>query len=389
VSQAGKRSAVGDYDLLLGGCISVRLVDATPTDLATVSRQLGSWPRQATDGDPDIVIRFADRLPLAPLTYVDPTHAGYTAEGGFVVLTPAGRRMARTFLPFAQIGHGMRLVCERDNPAVPHLVALVNLVALSKEVLPLHASAFVIDQTGVLVTGWSKGGKTESLLAAMAEGASYVGDEWVYLTDDGTMFGLPEPMRVWSWQFDQFPQLRTARPATQRLRLRGWEAAAVVAEAATRTAFPHAASAVARKAAPMLRRQTCLRVAPGQLFGADKMLPRAHMDAVVLVASHDSPLITVTAAGSGEVTRRMAASLTEERAALSSEYHRFRYACPDQRSWVLEGAADTERRLLSALFDRRPAVSVTHPYPCDLRKLGRSVVAAAHEMAARDAEVAR
>ena len=81
---------------------------------------------------------------------------------------------------------------------MPHLVALVNVTALAKGVLPLHATAFTAGSTGVLVVGWSKGGKTETLLGCMAAGAEYVGDEWVYLTDDGQMLGLPEPIRVWS-----------------------------------------------------------------------------------------------------------------------------------------------------------------------------------------------
>jgi len=47
---------------------------------------------------------------------------------------------------------------------VPHLLAVINLTALAKGVLPLHASAFTYRGLGVLATGWAKGGKTETLL---------------------------------------------------------------------------------------------------------------------------------------------------------------------------------------------------------------------------------
>lgn len=67
---------------------------------------------------------------------------------------------------------------------MPLLIALVNATALSKGVLPLHASAVTFEGTGPLVAGWSKGGKTEALLSFMRRGALYVGDEWVYLSAD-------------------------------------------------------------------------------------------------------------------------------------------------------------------------------------------------------------
>ncbi len=67
-----------------------------------------------------------------------------------------------------QISCGCEIVCERGRARVPLLTANVNLVVLGNGALPLHAAAFRFDGTGVLVTGWSKGGKTETLLAFMA-----------------------------------------------------------------------------------------------------------------------------------------------------------------------------------------------------------------------------
>ncbi len=104
-------------------------------------------------------------------------------------------------IPFAEIGQQQcRIVCATGLPAVPLLIPILNLTALNRGILPLHASAFRYQDVGVLTTGWSKGGKTETLLAFMDRGANYIGDEWVYISDDGRhMTGIPEPIRVWEW----------------------------------------------------------------------------------------------------------------------------------------------------------------------------------------------
>ena len=64
---------------------------------------------------------------------------------------------ARVLLPLERAGAGCEIVAERGLAAVPHLVALVNLCALAKGALALHASAFTWNGTGVLATGWAKG----------------------------------------------------------------------------------------------------------------------------------------------------------------------------------------------------------------------------------------
>ena len=68
-----------------------------------------------------------------------------------------------------------------------------------------------------LVTGWAKGGKSEVLLAFAARGATYVGDEWIYLADRGRrMVGLPEPIRLWDWQLRQMPEFAARVSRAQR-----------------------------------------------------------------------------------------------------------------------------------------------------------------------------
>jgi hypothetical protein len=264
-------------------------------------------------------------------------------------------------------------------PSVPHLLAFINLTAVARGVLPLHASAFTMGALGVLVTGWAKSGKTESLLGCVAEGGSYVGDEWVYLTPDRQMFGLPEPIRLWAWHLDQLPELLESRPREQRLRLAAWKAAGAMARAGATSRLPGAG--IVRRATPVVERQAYLQIPPVELFGADRMALRGHLDSVVLVLSHSAPEIRTGTTGPTEVSGRMLASLADERAAFLTHYRQFRYAFPDRPSSLVETASEQEAQLLAALFDGRPAATVAHPYPCDIAELGRAVLSAARDVA--------
>ncbi len=368
---------VQDFDL--HGVVGVRVVDGTPHDIATVRRQLG--PIDATlDREPDITIRFVDSATSLPMTLVGVGESGFNDDGFFLLQGKGGVR-ARVCLPFDRFGGQVEIVCERRMPAVPHLLAVINLTALTKGVLPLHATAFTTgegaESTGVLVAGWSKGGKTETLLACMSEGARYVGDEWVFLSPDGTMHGLPEPIRLWSWQLEQLPALLGARPARDRRRLAAWKNIARVADRTARSGLPGAG--IVRRAAPVLGRQAYLQVPPADLFGPDSIALHGELDAVVLVVSHDAPETVAEPVRHGEIARRMRASLEEERAPLMTHYRHFLYAFPDRANPIVENAGELEAKLLSSLLDDRPAAKVAHPHPCDIALLGRTVLTAARD----------
>lgn len=368
------------YDFDLHGIVRVRLLDATAADLATVMRQLGPL-RCDVSGEPDVTVRFVDTVTTKPVTYVGVGDTGYNDDGFFVLRGKHGAR-ARAMVPFAEIGRGPEIVCERAMPAVPHLLAVLNLTALAKGVLPLHATAYTADGVGVLVTGWSKSGKTESLLAAMADGADYVGDEWVFLTADGQMWGLPEPIRVWDWHLQQQPDLLAARSPRERRRLTTWRALTGLARVCSSASLPGAG--LIRRGAPLIERQAYLQVPPSELFGADRVVLHGRLDAVVLVMSHEQPGTVTRAAGSTEISRRMQASLADERAPFLVHYRQFQYAVPGATCAAVEQAGDREARLLSALFDGRPASVVAHPYPCGIAELGEAVTRAAHQVAGRD-----
>ena len=171
-----------DFDL--HRLAAIRLVGATPGDAAAVAQQLG--PLQAVvDREPDLVIRFVDGLERSSrVRYIGLDDAGFT-DDAFLVLRSKHKSPARVKIDFSQLGGPTEIVCERGVAAVPLLIPILNMTLLARGVLPLHASAFVHEGTGVVATGWSKGGKTEALLAFLSRCAVYVGDEWVYIASDG------------------------------------------------------------------------------------------------------------------------------------------------------------------------------------------------------------
>ena len=356
-----------DFDLR--GIVGIRLVDASTRDVATVRRQLGpiDLPAgQALRREPDIVIRFVDNLPgQGRLRYLGLQDAAFD-DAGFYLLRGRFNAAVRVRIPFERIGGRCEIVCEAGLPAVPHLVAIVNLTALGHRRLPLHAAGFVHRGLGVLVTGWAKGGKTETLLGFMARGAAYVGDEWVYLdADAGTMTGLPEPMRLWDWQIRTVPGLAEAVPAGSRAGLaaiRG-TTAAVRALAGVGVLKGRAPGRTISRGLPYLERQLAIQLPPARVFDGRVRDDPVPIDRILFVVSSDRDDIAIERIDPSDVAERSVHSVDHERHDLVATYAKFRYAFPDRHNELLEGAAVRERELLRTALAGRMTLRVEHPYP--------------------------
>lgn len=358
--------------LNLHDIVRIRLVDAAPADIAAVRRQTGLPAAPAGAGDAaDITVRFVDRLPTPGLRYLGVEEAAYTGDA-FYVLRGKGKRAVKVQIPFASLGAQPALLCERGRGPVPHLTAITNLTALAKGVLPLHASAFCYRGHGVLATGWAKGGKTETLLGFMARGATYIGDEWVYLRPQGggfEMLGLPEPIRIWDWHLTEMPAYRARLPRRERLRLAALRPAVALADraAAYEGRGPLAAPAgFLRRARPLLRRQHGLNVPPERLFGAGNVTPSGSLDRLFFVVSAAAAEVTVEPADPGEIAARMLFSLQEELAPLLATYRQYRFAFPYQPGELVENAAALQREILQRALAGRAAYTVSHPYPAPI-----------------------
>jgi hypothetical protein len=358
-----------DFDL--HGAVGIRLVDAEPAEMRAVERQIG--PRSRLDRQPDIVIRFVDRMPLAgELRYLGSEEAGYT-DDRYLVLRGRQKARVKVAIPFERIAaDAFEIVAERGLPAVPLLVAIVNLTAFANGRLPLHAGAFVHGGQGVLTIGWAKGGKSETLLAFTSRGSGFVGDEWIYL-DPATRHAhaLPEPMRIWDWQIRSLPEVAGRIPSGDRRRLAATRVLARVLRGVGR--LPLVGRSPIGRAATRLRvlveQQLSVQVPTHRLLGRAPLPDGARIDHIILVTSHASDALAVEPVDATDVARRATQSFLFELADLIGHYRRFRFAFPTLQNPLID---DLERRYEAAAVEALgpiPAMAVGHPYPLRIERL--------------------
>src|SRR5919204_4846623 len=102
-----------EYDL--HGIVGIRRVGARTGDVTAVTAQLGPI-QSALDREPDIVIRFVERLPASNLRYLGRDEAGFT-DDAFLVLRSKKAR-ARVQISMGEIGGRGEIVCEPGLPPV-------------------------------------------------------------------------------------------------------------------------------------------------------------------------------------------------------------------------------------------------------------------------------
>lgn len=378
MTKNGQLTTLTDFDL--HGIVGVRLVDATLADIAVVTRQLGPI-NKPLERQPDITIRFVDKLATSsPIRYLD-LDAGFT-DDAFLVMRSKHKARAMVQIPFEQIGQQCTILCERGLPAITLLLPIINLTALNKDVLPLHASAFIYNEFGVLVTGWAKGGKTETLLAFMANGAEYVGDEWIYITGDGQqMFGLPEPIRLWYWHIQDMPEYKAHVSRGDRTRLLGLD---LFVRSVDKVGFSGIGTGsipakFMHRVSTLVRRQLSVQMRPEDLFQRTIQPIAAPVDKVFFVGSHEAPDITMRPIDPEEIADRMVNSLLEERKDLLSYYWKYRFAFPDARNELIEETEERQRSLLRRVLAGKDTSVVFHPYPVSIPALYDAIHPHLHE----------
>ncbi len=370
------RAMTPEFDL--HGAVGIRLVDADPGDARIIERQLG--PIGSTlDREPDIVIRFVDRMPLeGRLRYLGLDEAAFT-DDAYLVLRGRQKSSVQVAIPLDALGTGrLEIVAERGLSAIPLLVPLVNLTAFANGWLPLHAGAFVHDGLGVLTIGWAKGGKSETLLSFTAQGADLVGDEWVHIDPAARRIrALPEPMRVWDWQI-RSAGLEDRIPARDRRRLAATRAASSALLGVTRLPIigGSAIGRVATRARPVVERQLSVQVPPDRLLGRAALPDGAALDRVVLVMSHASEDMTVAPVDPADVARRATQSFLFELSDLLEHYRRHLFAFPDRRSALLDELETRHADATLRALDGVSAIAVGHPYPLEIGRLYEAIAPA-------------
>lgn len=361
-----------DFDL--HGMVGIRLVNAAPGDVAVVKRQLGPIQKEL-DRTPDIIIRFVERIAVtSPMRYLGVEDAGFTRDA-FFVFRGLHKTNVKVQIPFDQIGKpSCEIICESGLSTVPLLIAIINMTALSKGILPLHASALLYNHQGILLTGWSKGGKTETLLAFAANGAKYIGDEWIYLSADGQrMYGIPEPTRLWYWHLKEMPQFKAMASRKALLKLQILNVLVTLLEKFETMAGRSALAQVLRKTKDVIKRQLYVFLPPEKMFGQKSGEVNAKPEKLFLVASHDQSGMIVERMDPQEVAQRMVFSLQEERMEFLSYYWKFRFAFPECANPLIDQAEELQRKLLLKILAGKESYVVYHPYPFSIPLLFEAI----------------
>lgn len=356
-----------NIDHTLHGLITIRLVNAPQQAARELEFLLGPSEGRPAE-QPDVCITYAGELPSGgDLRFIGLNESAHDAERFYLL----NERGGRATFDFERLGEPCTFVCEPGGSVFPYLLPVIGLRLLRKGYLMLHAAAFEYEGAGVLVTGWQKGGKTETLLAFMAAGARYLADEWTILSPaEGKMWGIPGTLQIWDWHLRYLPEYwARLRPAERaRLRLlrlyqrayrhvpRGWRGRGPGGEWLERLSLD-GGNALAGQA----------RSAPQRLFREQIRHGPAPIDVVFLAGVgaglHLAPVTP------SDIASRMVASLAFERRALLARYEQFRFAFPERRNELLETARALELEYLSQALGSRPAYEIVHPYPVPLHAL--------------------
>jgi hypothetical protein len=368
---ADSREAFDRLDYDIHGIVGLRVLACPPSNAAGISRKLGLLQRPLLR-EPDIVVRFVDKIEAPVITYLGLNQYGFTSDKFFIFSDKTG---AKIEFDFEQAGQTCEVICETGAQLMPLLLPLINLTALGKGYVSLHASAFVHKGNGILVTGWKKGGKTESLLAFAAQGARYLGDEWILISADGKkMYGIPGPVPLWDWHLEHLPHLKSRIKLKDRL----WFKSVRWLDAMQRRLPQGKLGNVLplrflRDALPPLKRRLNVAVEPESIFTAPLGTLSGPLDKVFLGMSHDDQGIRVEPIDPLEIAERMSFSVQSEQLGFFRDYLAFKFAFPGRRADFMERAAELQREMLRRVLAGKDAHLVLHPYPVPLNALSRSM----------------
>jgi len=362
----------GEIDFDIHGVVRIRLLDPSPGDLDAACKLLGG-PSELSLAAPDITVRFVKSLSVRGLRFLGDAQYGLTDDGFY--LLEQGNRRVKARIPFEQIGGRCEIVCKSGLGSVPLLIPIVNLTALQRGCLPLHASAVVHNGAGILMAGWAHCGKTGALLGFASKGAEYVGEEWVLLSSNGKkMHGLVRPFEISRHHVASLPQLRGAVNLRNRCAFGGIGLVhglqKMVSGEKIRTSFmfrslQRASAAVEERLRPA--------VAPSVIFQDRIRSEGADADKIFLFVSQDDHKIEVQPIAPVEMARRLAFLIQHEATPLLQQYAAYRFAFPSQRNELIESATEHAFAILARALNGKETYIVRLPYPHVFSELYKTI----------------
>ena len=349
-----------DIEFNFHGIVGLRLINPTNFDVKVITKKFDIIQQKLTF-EPDIVINYNKELLLPELTHIGLNAAAFS-NSDFYILSN-GKENVKVIIPFEDIGQRqLKINCESGSPDVPLLNHLINFAFLSKGYLPLHSTAFRYNNTGTLVMGWTKGGKSESLFSFMKNGAEYVSDEVSIISYDGKeVLGLKVPICIWKWQFKEIPEFLPKLNFKKKMIIK------VIQSIKALNKFFNIG--LIDKALPVLDTQLNVKALPSKIFSSDRIIPKMKLDVIILAVSHSSNEIVVEPISINEVIDKMISSQEDELDYFYSFYNMFRYAFPNRSNEFLENLRSMQYKLMKKLLENKKAFIVKHPYPVSFKNL--------------------
>ncbi len=358
-------------DIDLFGLLRIRLHDAHPRHVEHVARLFGA-ELQAAEGDAHLSIHFDGPRPAEELVVLAGPDAG-VVDGEFVLLRGDGR----VHLPLDTLDERATIRCSEGVDALPQLVPIVNAIFVGLGILPLHASTVELDGVGVAIAGWSKGGKTEALLALMSAGGTPIADEWTYVDPTTRMaHGGMGPVRLTANHLGELRALRAQVPPRRRARMAVGGAASGAYRSVPLRLWRGLRPLrwIHRFAAPM-ESLAGTEVSLDRL-GGSRQARQVRLDRIVLVVSGEGEATTRSTIDAPSAAERMVAAHMHHRLGLLELYETFRFCRPNARSQLLESLEQRERTMLRELFGDREVTVITHPHPASIPPLRTVLVRA-------------
>ena len=363
-----KEMHIIEFDLQ--NVIRIRLLNPSEKDVSTVANQLGLVPGIFDKiSKPDITISFKEKIETDRLTLLGVDSSGFDNTNFFIL--NVGKLKAKVMVPFEQVGDYITITCESGLRHIPLLNHIINFRLIAKGFIPIHASAFVYNDIGILVPGWKTGGKTEALLSFATNGAKYVSDEWVVLSSDGNrMFGIPGPTSIKDWQFKYVKNLVPHIPVKNRMMFKSIHSLDnmynVLKKGRLKSNF---IIKILGDMLPSFKRQLKIWALPRKLFKDQFCSEPVSVDKIFLILMHSEDKIIIEDIQSSDVARSMIHTYDFEQKAFFEFYNAFKFAFPSKQNDFLETIKEREKDLLFSALDNKTAYKVYRPYPVSFPNL--------------------
>ncbi|HKI77820.1 MAG TPA: hypothetical protein VKA26_04705 [Ignavibacteriaceae bacterium] len=356
------------FDVDYMGIVGIRFENISGNEKNTLAKHYSNFVKNL-DRDPDIIIRFVDKLKSSSLIFLGLDFAAFDRSKFYVINDPVDKK--KVVIPFDKIGQKLEIICEKGVKSIPLLNHIVNFYLIKKGFVPIHSSGFYFDDKGILVMGWTKGGKTETLLSFANHGAEYVGDEWVVISKDGSeMFGLHVPITIWKWQLPYIKKLINKISLADKAVFLLINILELLNRVGKKLKLDNVIPfTFFSRGLPQARKLLKIRKLPRQLFTNKIRQGKTKLDIIVLAVSHENTEITANKCESEEIINRMIHSNDYEQLPFNEYYKAFKYAFPDKKNEFLDNIKNIHSDLLSKALEGKKSIKVSHPYPVSFEAL--------------------